>query len=128
MQHVDPGFVIGPVPAKPRFNAADKVERVAWCNLHKDHTPDYWYDWVLVDEFTVYEKPNRRTAIHRKGDGYFLEDPRLHPFDYGNYGKLSLCIAVNPFVNLVGYWWIHSTTGYKGKKVYWVSAGAWHPP
>lgn len=122
VKEVDPDWVCGPVPTKPRFTQEDKEKRVKWCQEHLDKPYDYWYDWVMFDEFTVYEKPEPQTAIHRKGDGYFRTDPRVQHFSFGNYGKLSLCIAVNPLVGLVGMWWLHSTDGYQGRKIYYVSA------
>jgi hypothetical protein len=96
---------------------------VRWCQEYKWLKPSYWYQVVWVDEFTIYEKPEPQTFIHRKGDHLSATDFKLHPFGYGTYGKLSVCIAVNAYVGLVGFWWIHNTTGYRGRKTFWVSAG-----
>ncbi len=122
-KEVDPGFVVGPVPTHPAFSEANMAERVAWCKKWIDLPPIFWWGVVFVDEFTVFEKPLPQSAIHRRGDHLTMTDSRLHHFDWGTYGKLSLCYAVNAHVGLVGYWWIHNSDGYQGRKIYVVSAG-----
>lgn len=121
MKQEDPGYKCGRVPTKPHFSDADKAKRVVWCKLYVGYLADFWYNWVLVDEFTLYEKPEQATAIHRRGDDLTLTHSRLNPFEYGSYGTLAMCVAVNAHVGLVGKWWLHNTTGLKGP-VYWVSA------
>lgn len=110
----DPGYKCGAVPTKPEFSDEEKAGRVAWCKVYVAQLASFWYNWVFVDEFTLYSKPGRATAIHRKGDHLTLTDPNLKNFDWGSYGTLCMCIAVNAYVGLVGMWWIHNTTGYKG--------------
>lgn len=87
---------------------------------------------VFYDEFTVYQEPLPLTAIYRAGNMPTLTDPRRHHFAYGTYNKLSLCYAVNAYVGLVGWWWIHTTWGYDKldphKKCYFVSEEEQGPP
>ena len=118
---MDPGFVCGRVPTKPAFTQEEKAERLKFCIVWVEKPPRFWYQVIFFDEFTVYERPDAMHAIHRHGDGLFMTDARLNPYEYGAYGKLSICIAVNAYVGLVGYWWLHTTTGYDGRKTYWVS-------
>ncbi len=103
MKEVDPGWVCGCVPTRAAFSQADKDAQVRWCQEYKWLKPSYWYQVVWVDEFTVYEKPELQTLIHRKGNHLTATDFKLHPFGCGTYGKLSVCIAVNAYVGLVGF-------------------------
>lgn len=121
VKEVDPGFVMGPVPTSHDFSPAEKKLRLDYVKLWKNVPDVFWWQVVWTDEFTVYERPGRKTAIRRKGEQVQATDPRKNPFDYGTYGKLSLCYACNAYVGLVGYWWIHSTKGSGGRKIYWVS-------
>lgn len=114
VKEVDPGYVCGEVPTKPRFNEEEKAGRVAWCRLYVAQLASFWYNWVFVDEFTIYTKAGRVTAIHRRGDHLTLTHANLKNFDFASYGTLAMCIAVNAYVGLVGKWWIHNTTGYQG--------------
>lgn len=120
VKEVDPGFVCGPVVTKAAFTPVVMQERLVWCHKYVNYSPRWWWQWVFVDEFTVYEKPLPERYIHRRGDQLSATNPDLKHFDFGGYGKLSLCVAVNGYIGLVGYWWIHSTTGLKGP-VYTVS-------
>ena len=88
---------------------------------YMEKPPSWWWQVVFYDEFTVYLKPLPLTAIYRAGEMPTLTDPRLRNWSYGKTNKLSICYAVNAHVGLLGSWWIHSTTGYKGTKKYWVS-------
>ena len=126
VKEVDPGFVCGPLETKAAFSDKQKGERLKFCNEYIDRPPTYWWQWIFMDEFTAYEKPAPSSAIHRRGDHLFATDSRLKPFHYGSYGKLSLCIAVNAYVGLVGWWWIHCTNGHQGK-TYYVNTSP-HPP
>lgn len=121
VKEVDPGWRMGYIITKPAFSDDNKAERVAFCKLWLNLAPNFWWQVVWVDEFTVYKKPLPHTAIHRRGELLTATDNRLHHFDFGTYGSLSLCVAVNAYMGLVGYWWIHTSEGYDGRKVYMVS-------
>ena len=123
VKEVDPGFVVGPIRTSHVFAPTVKQQRLHFVGEWKDVPPVFWWQVVWFDEFTLYERPEPRTAIRRKGESVQATDMRKNPFDYGTYGKLSLCYAINAYVGLVGMWWIHSTSGYQGRKIYWVSCG-----
>ena len=125
VKKVDPDFRIGPVTTRPAFTPAQIIERLKFCNEYAFKDASFWHQVVFYDEFTVYEEPLPLTAIYRAGHMPTLTDRRKHNFKYGTYNKLSLCYAVNAHVGLVGWWWIHTTSGYDKlapqKKCYFVS-------
>lgn len=59
MKQEDPGYECGRVPTKPHFSKEDKAARVAWCKKDVRYLADFWYNWVLVDEFTLYKNQSR---------------------------------------------------------------------
>lgn len=124
LKKVDPGFACGYVPTKPRFTLQQKEERWLWCRKYKDRPTDFWWQWVYVDEFTVYERQVTNTALHRRGDGYFVTNSNFKGWTSGCKDRLSITLAVNPYVGLVGYWWLHSRHRAGSKeKLFYVSQG-----
>jgi hypothetical protein len=121
VRKVDAGFRWGPVRTKRQFKERELAERLEHCRKYMEKPPSWWYQVVFYDEFTVYEKPLPLTAIYRAGEMPTVTDPRLRNWSYGKTNKLCMCYAVNAHVGLIGHWWIHSTTGYRGKKKFWVS-------
>ncbi len=66
-KEVDPGFVVGPVPADPVPSNAKTARRTVWCEEWKDRPLVLWWGREFVDSFTEYDNPLPHTAIRRRG-------------------------------------------------------------
>lgn len=104
VKKVDPGLACGRVPTKPAFTAQQKAAWLEHCRKFLDCSPPLWYQVAGVDEFSVYEKTDPHTTLHRKGDKSMAADSRLMHFSWDSYDKLPLCIVINAYAGLVRYW------------------------
>lgn len=124
-KEVWPDFAIGRTLVDAPFSQEDRAARLNFCYQHLNKPIEFWLSVVWVDEASLLLLPNPQPAVGERGTVVVVQDARQRHHNYGS-PHLNFTLAVNAYVGVVFFGFIHSTTGWDGK-VYMVSTHAPSP-
>lgn len=101
------------------FSEEDKAARLGFCYEHLHKPLSFWFSVVWLDEASLVLEPTPQPAIGERGTAVVVHDPRKQHHRYGA-PHLNFTLAVNAYVGVVFFGFLHTSTGWDGK-VYMVS-------
>lgn len=114
-KEVWPDFCIGHTLVNAPLSLEDRAARLRFCYEHLHKPLEFWLRVVWMDEASLMLEPTSQPCLSQRGTVVVTVDPRKRHHNFG-VPHLNFWLSVNGYAGLVGFGFLHNTTGWDGKE------------